>query len=268
MPLSKNRGARVCFVCIRKVQGDLEKSPPGSPDLCKGSDCFYDAYCKRALVSTGECQRRCQRKDIGGNQHLLELTNVSLRRPCLRKKCSHQTHTHIMVVLRDSVCIYQPYWGNSFTHMCVGVLSCSVVPDSLGSHRLQPARLLCPCNSPGKNTGVGSLSLLQGIFLTQESNPGLVHCRQILYHLSYQYQITLYILKLDNVVCSSYLSKAGGCVKKERRKEGKEGKKKTRKEEERGIYLVILFSIYSFMRLTPTSVFSFIDCELACQMPN
>ena len=40
-----------------------------------------------------------------------------------------------------------------------------------------------PWNSTGKNTGVGSHSLLQGIFLTQESNPGLLHCRQILYHL-------------------------------------------------------------------------------------
>ena len=37
-----------------------------------------------------------------------------------------------------------------------------------------------------KNTGVGILSLLQGIFLTQESNRGLLHCRQILYQLSYQ----------------------------------------------------------------------------------
>ena len=36
-----------------------------------------------------------------------------------------------------------------------------------------------------KNTGVGSLSLLQGIFPTQGSNPGLQHCRQILYHLSH-----------------------------------------------------------------------------------
>ena len=41
-------------------------------------------------------------------------------------------------------------------------------------------------DSPGKNTGVGSLSLLQGIFLTQGSNPGLLHCRQILHRLSHQ----------------------------------------------------------------------------------
>ena len=38
-----------------------------------------------------------------------------------------------------------------------------------------------------KNTGVGSLSLLQGIFLTPGSNPGLQHCRQILYQLSYKW---------------------------------------------------------------------------------
>ena len=41
-------------------------------------------------------------------------------------------------------------------------------------------------NSPGQNTRVGSLSLLQGTFLTQGSNPGLPHYRQILYQLSYQ----------------------------------------------------------------------------------
>ena len=41
-------------------------------------------------------------------------------------------------------------------------------------------------DSPGKNTGIRSHSLLQGIFLTQGLNPGLLHCRQILYHLSHQ----------------------------------------------------------------------------------
>ena len=58
--------------------------------------------------------------------------------------------------------------------------SCSVVSDSL-----QPHGLYSPWNSPGQNTRVGSLSLLQGIFPTQGSNPGLPHCRRILYQLSY-----------------------------------------------------------------------------------
>ena len=51
---------------------------------------------------------------------------------------------------------------------------------------LQPARLLCSWNFPGKNTGVGNYFLLQGIFLTQGLNPGLLRCRQILYCLSHQ----------------------------------------------------------------------------------
>ena len=46
--------------------------------------------------------------------------------------------------------------------------------------------LYSPWNSPGNNTGVGSLSLLQGIFPTQGSNPGLPHCRQILYQPSHK----------------------------------------------------------------------------------
>ena len=46
--------------------------------------------------------------------------------------------------------------------------------------------MICPWDFPGKNTGVGCHSLLQRIFLAQGSNPGLVHCRQILHHLSHQ----------------------------------------------------------------------------------
>ena len=41
-------------------------------------------------------------------------------------------------------------------------------------------------DSAGKNTGVGPHAFLQGIFTTQESNPGLPHCRWVLYHLSHQ----------------------------------------------------------------------------------
>ena len=106
------------------------------------------------------------------------------------------------------------------------VLSRSITSDSLKPHGLQSARLFCPwgfsrqehwsefsrpppgdlpnpgikprppalqvdslpAEPPGKprNTGVGSLSLLQGIFPTQESNQGLLHCRWILYQLSYK----------------------------------------------------------------------------------
>ena len=57
----------------------------------------------------------------------------------------------------------------------------SVVSDSL-----RPFGLYSPWNSPGQNTGMGSCSLLQGIFLTQGSNTHLPHCGRILYQLSHQ----------------------------------------------------------------------------------
>ena len=59
---------------------------------------------------------------------------------------------------------------------------------------LRPHGPYSPWNSPGQNTGVGSLSLLQGIFPTQESNRGLLHCRWMLYQLSYQGSPILIIL--------------------------------------------------------------------------
>ena len=58
---------------------------------------------------------------------------------------------------------------------------------SVMSNSLRPHGLYSPWNSPGQNAGVGSLSLLQGIFQTQELNPGLLHCRWILYQLTYQF---------------------------------------------------------------------------------
>ena len=62
----------------------------------------------------------------------------------------------------------------------------SAVSDSVRPHRLQPTRLPHPWDSPGKNTGVGCHFLLQGIFPTQGSNPGLPRCRQIPYQLSHK----------------------------------------------------------------------------------
>ena len=66
-------------------------------------------------------------------------------------------------------------------------------PGDLPSSRIEPKSPALqadslPAETQGKpkNTGVGSLCLLQGIFPTQESNQGLLHCRQILYQLSYQ----------------------------------------------------------------------------------
>ena len=79
----------------------------------------------------------------------------------------------------------RPSWGNIMYEVKVAQLkslSCVLV---LWPRGLEPARLLCLWNSPGQNTGVGSCSLLQGIFPTQGLTPGLPHCRRILYQLSH-----------------------------------------------------------------------------------
>ena len=75
----------------------------------------------------------------------------------------------------DHLTLLQPYQPLQYQESENG----SVVPDSLLNYTV-------PWNSPGKNTGVGDLSFLQGIFPTQGSNPGLPHCRQILYQLSHK----------------------------------------------------------------------------------
>ena len=76
--------------------------------------------------------------------------------------------------------------------------SCSVLSDSLRPDGLY---IYNSWNSPGQNTGVGNCSLLQGIFPTQGSNPGLLHCRQMLHCLSHQGSPKDDILRL-NPTCS------------------------------------------------------------------
>ena len=67
--------------------------------------------------------------------------------------------------------------------LCLVAQSCPTLCDPMAC---SPPGSSVHGDSPGKNTGVGCHALLQGIFLAQESNQGLLHCRQILYQLSYQ----------------------------------------------------------------------------------
>ena len=74
------------------------------------------------------------------------------------------------------------------------MLVCSIVSSSLQPLELQPTRLLCPWDFPGRNTGVGCHFLLQSIFPNQGWNPGLLYCRPILYRLSHQGSPVCWIL--------------------------------------------------------------------------
>ena len=80
-----------------------------------------------------------------------------------------------------SWCIFRKFYFVS-KHACI--LSCFNCVDSVRPHGLKPTKLLCPWNSPGKNTGVVSHFLFQGIFQTPGLNPGFLHCRYIPYHLN------------------------------------------------------------------------------------
>ena len=79
-------------------------------------------------------------------------------------------------------------WENNFVNK--GVCVCALVTQSCLTlcepMDCSPPGSSVHGDSPGQSTGVGCHALLQGIFPTQESNPGLLHCRQILYQLSHQ----------------------------------------------------------------------------------
>ena len=88
-----------------------------------------------------------------------------------------------------NVCVCVCAHARVHMYVCVCVcacVSCSVVFKSFAIPWTVTHQAPLSWNSPGNNTGVGSCSLLQSIFRIHESNPGLLHCRQILYHLSHQ----------------------------------------------------------------------------------
>ena len=91
----------------------------------------------------------------------------------------YQYHIDLIIVT-FGVCWYLTKIMKDFYEECV-CISHSVMFDSLRPHGLSPSRLLCPWNSSVKNTAVGSVSLPTGL-----PDPGLLHFRQILYHMSYQ----------------------------------------------------------------------------------
>ena len=83
-------------------------------------------------------------------------------------------------------CYFLAMWSKVVTNIQFLHYESKSESPSVMSDSLQTLGLYSPWNSLGQNTGVGGLSLIQGIFPTQGSNPGLPHCRRILYQLSHQ----------------------------------------------------------------------------------
>ena len=104
-----------------------------------------------------------------------------------------------------SLCWSLFVWSQLFVWM----LSHSVVSDSLRPHRLWPASLLCPWDSPGKNTGVGCYFHLQGIFLTQGLNLCLLQCRRFFTHWVIREALTIVSVQFSSSVVSNSLQPHG-----------------------------------------------------------
>ena len=119
---------------------------------------------------SGNTDKSDQRKDSLMGRDIVLPSRPAFRqrlsKPELGRKKSLREQRKCFPRLRDFVCV------------CV---SFSVTSNSLEPHELRLTRPLCPWNSPSKNPGVSCYSLFQGMFPTQGLNPGLLHCRRILY---------------------------------------------------------------------------------------
>ena len=106
----------------------------------------------------------------------------------MQLKCLEWCILHIKNIIYALLEESSIYWGKFFFLTYCWDLSSLKWSESRSviSYSLWPHGLYSPWNAPGQNTGKGSHSLLQWIFPTQGSNPGLPHCSRILYQLSYQ----------------------------------------------------------------------------------
>ena len=101
---------------------------------------------------------------------------------CLQELIYHSLFIYVQL------CLLPPHSTETVLKVVCVVLCVSVTKScpTLAIPWTVTTRLLCPWDSPGKNTGVGCHFFLQGIFPTLELNPGLLRCRQMIYQLSYE----------------------------------------------------------------------------------
>ena len=108
----------------------------------------------------------------------------------------HICYFHVLAIINRaamSIEVHISFWTMFFFRymhvLCLVAQLCPTVCDSMDC---SPPGSSVHGDSPGKNTGMGCHALLQEIFPTQESNPGLQHCRRIRYHLSHQRSPQIY----------------------------------------------------------------------------
>ena len=153
-------------MCSVKVRDKTKKGKPGVPTEEEVKDAEDDGQASAIRPGKPLLQPNCSRWKVWEK--------------CLLEKNRPSSPVTWCFYFTERSFAVQRVWGEYVLDVCKAKWSesHSVVSDSLWPHVLY---IYSPWNSPGQNTGVGTLSLLQGILPTQGLNPGLPYCRWILY---------------------------------------------------------------------------------------
>ena len=131
-------------------------------------------------ISRGKCLLPVEEHFLDRECSSLESCNISVS----LTSCSTSYLTHFPMWSLNLLSVVSLSLALSL-NLCISFIN-RLIPSVLLFSLSHVRVFVTPWNSPGQNTGVGSQSLLQGIFPNQGSNPGLLHCRWILYQLSNQ----------------------------------------------------------------------------------
>ena len=141
-----------------------------------------DSFEKTLILGKIEGRRRREQQRIrwwGGITYSMDMSSGRLQELVMGRE-AWRAAVHGVAKSQTRLSDWTELQNKTYYLFCTESQSGSAPSNSLRSHALYS-----PWSSPSQNTGVGSFSLLQGILPTQRSNPGVLHCRRILYQLSH-----------------------------------------------------------------------------------
>ena len=195
--LKRTRRRRVWGLCPAQLPRLLPCPPPRGFPLAAFLVSVLSVH--KPLVITHAHQSLCRGTPERCSLEVCLTSSIDSHSPpawgALMEKGAGASKGRVCVCVWECECLMF-FISPSYFHIYFSIstwVSCSVMSDPLRHQGPQPTRLLCPWNSSCKNTKEGSHFLRRGIFLTQGLNPGLLHCRQILYCLSHHGLVSLSI---------------------------------------------------------------------------